>query len=91
VGGLPDPRFNAAEVPVVAFLGLMHLRAPLTAAVLGRAGRVNQGGINNGSCLEHLTLLYQHGVDLGQQLIGDTMSFQPRAEVSSKRGLLNIL
>ncbi len=35
------------EVPLIALLGLVHLRIPLASLVLGGAGRRDQGGVND--------------------------------------------
>ena len=38
-----------AKVPLIAFLGLVHLRIALLLFVLGRAGCLNDGGIDQGA------------------------------------------
>ncbi len=45
------------KVPLVAFPCLVHLGVALTAAVLGRAGCGNQGGIHHRTGLEHRPLV----------------------------------
>jgi hypothetical protein len=70
-----DMRLHA-EVPLVAFLGLVHLRITLTRAVLGRAGRCNQRGINDRAGLEHQAFGDQGGVDRGQQLNAQVVHFE---------------
>ena len=42
-----------AKVPLVTLLGLAHLRIALAGAVLGGAGRSNQGGIHYRARLKH--------------------------------------
>jgi len=47
-----------AEVPLVAFFGLMHLRIPIPILVLGGAGSRDQGGIDDRALLHsHASLL----------------------------------
>jgi hypothetical protein len=57
-----------AKVPLVALLGLMHLRVALAFVVLGRTGRSNQGGIHHRSGLEHQPAVNQFGIDSRQYL-----------------------
>ena len=38
------------------FFGLVHLGVTFAAAVFGRAGRSNQGGVDHGASLEHEAL-----------------------------------
>ena len=38
-----------AKVPLIAFLGLMHLRIALLLLFVGRAGCLNDGGIDQGA------------------------------------------
>jgi hypothetical protein len=40
-------------VPLIAFLGLMHLRIALLLFVLGRAGCLNDGGIHQSALGHH--------------------------------------
>ena len=57
-----------AKVPLVALLGLVHLRVALAFVVLGGAGRCNQGGIHHRACLEHQPAINQFGIDSRQYL-----------------------
>ena len=57
-----------AEVPLVALLGLVHLRVPLAVLVLGGAGRGDQGGVHHGAALEQQATGHQPGVDASQNL-----------------------
>lgn len=63
----PDVRLHA-KVPLVAFLGLMHLRVAFAGAIFGGAGRSNQGGIHHGAGLEHHALAAELLVDDLQDL-----------------------
>jgi len=63
----PDMRLHYEE-RVSPLLGLVHLGVTLTAAVLCRAGRGNDGGVHHGASLEQHTLMGQPGIDVGQHL-----------------------
>jgi len=65
-----------AKVPLVALLGLMHLRVALAGAVLGRTGRGDQGGVHRRAGLEHQPFLGKGGVDRGQQLDAQVVLFE---------------
>ena len=69
--GVHEARFSVhtnvclhAEVPLIAFLGLVHLRVTLTRAVLGKAGCGNQGGIHHRAGLKHQAFLGQQNCNL---------------------------
>ena len=51
------------EVPLIALLGLMHIRISLALTVLGQAWRCNQRCINDRAGLEHQAFGDQGGVD----------------------------
>jgi hypothetical protein len=65
-----------AVVPLVALLGLMHLRVALAGAVLGRTGRGNQRGIDHRTALEQQALGRQRGVDRPQYVDAELVSFE---------------
>jgi hypothetical protein len=67
-------------MPLVALLGLVHLRITLTRTVLGRAGRCNQRDINDRASLEHQAFGDQGGVDRGQQLNAQVVLFKQVAK-----------
>jgi len=69
-----------AKVPLIALLGLVHLRVTLSAAVLGGARRRNQGGINHRAGLEQQAARGQFGVDAVQDLWGQAVDFQEMAK-----------
>jgi hypothetical protein len=54
-GVYADLRFHA-EIPLIAFLGRVHLGIAHAARVLGRAERSNQRGINDRTRFEQQTL-----------------------------------
>ena len=69
-----------AEVPVVAFLGRMHLRVARAALVLGRTRRGNNAGIDDGAGGDLDAALKQVGVDGGEQRAAEAMPFKQVAE-----------
>ena len=50
-----------AEIPLAAFLGLMHLRIPLPVLVLSGTGNRNQGGIDGCALLHSHAALFEMG------------------------------
>lgn len=52
-----------AEVPLVAILGLMHLRIALASLVLGGAGRRDQGGVHDPALSHRHAMLAQMSLD----------------------------
>ncbi len=50
-----------AEVPLVAFWGLVHLRIPLPLLILGGAGCCDQGGVDDRALLHH----HSDGLEVG--------------------------
>ncbi len=74
---------SCPEVPLIAFLGLMHLRIALLLFVLGRAGCLNDGGIHQ-KCPGHHDACFgqlQRGDGL-EQLTGQLMLLEQVAENS---------
>jgi hypothetical protein len=65
-----------AEVPLVAFLGLVHFWVKLPRVVLGGAGSDNQGCINDSTRFEQQTPLDQLGVHGGKNLRGQVVGFK---------------
>lgn len=57
-----------AEVPLVALLGLLHLRVALAVGVLGRAGRSNQRGVHNRARAQQQAVRTQDVVDEAQHV-----------------------
>ncbi len=49
--------FREAEIPLVALLGVMHLRIQFSLLVLGGGGHSNQGGIQDRALLHGRALL----------------------------------
>jgi len=73
------------EVPVVAFLGLLHIRTPLTALVLGRACSAHNRGIHYRPMTQQQTSLSKHGIDLDQQAHSQLVALEQMAEVQNGR------
>ena len=69
-----------AEMPLVVFLRLVHLRVAFTTAVLGGAGRGDQGGIDNRVALQQQAFGGQRSVDGGQDLKTQVVLFEQVAK-----------
>ena len=68
------------EVPLVAFLGLVHLWVTLTRVVLGGARSCDQSGINNSACFEQQAPLDQLGVNGSKNLRSQVVGFKQVTE-----------
>lgn len=86
VGIHPHMRLHA-EVPLVAFLGLMHLRVAYARLVLGRGRRRNDRGIDHRALLEHEPLLGQLGVDRLEDGLGELVFLQQMPEGEQRGGI----
>jgi hypothetical protein len=69
-------RVHLDKVPLVSLLGLVHFGAAFAAAVLGRAGRSDQGGIDGCAVLEQQALGGQRAVARGQYLNAELVLFE---------------
>ncbi|MEH8689191.1 hypothetical protein RAG37_12850 [Klebsiella pneumoniae] len=69
------------KVPLIAFLGLMHLRIALLLFVLGRAGCLNDGGIHQSALGHHDACFGQPAIDGLEQLTGQLMLLEQVAEI----------
>lgn len=76
-----------AEVPVVAFLGLLHLRISLAPLVLRRARRTDDGGVHDRAVTQQQTALAKHRVHLRQQSRGQIVTLEQVTKVQD-RGLV---
>ena len=65
-----------SKVPLLAFLGLVHVRTTFAVLVLGEAWPCNQGGIDQRAGLEHQTLLGQRSVGGSYQLQVQVVFFE---------------
>jgi len=79
VGINTDMRLHP-KVPLIALLGLVHLRIPITRAVLSRAVRCNKRGIDDRTSLEHQAFGDRGGVDRGKQLNALAVLFEQVAK-----------
>ncbi|AAW76345.1 unknown protein [Xanthomonas oryzae pv. oryzae KACC 10331] len=82
----PNVRLHP-EIPLVALLGLMHLRVARTIGILGRTGRSDQRRIDDRARPQALPLARQMGVDRFQHPSGNAVGFQQTAKVEN-RGLV---
>ena len=72
--------FRAAVIPLVAFLGLVHLRVPLPFLVFGGAGRGDQGGVHDRSLPHRHAPLIEVGLDGLKNLLTQPLLLQQVAE-----------
>jgi len=68
------------EMPLVPFLGLVHLGVALPVLVLGGTGSCNQRGVYHRAFPEHQAFVGECGVDRGQDLFGQLVLFQQVAK-----------
>ena len=65
-----------AEVPLIPFLGLVHLRITLTGFILGGAWRFDNRCVQQGSFFYQNTRIAQPGANLVEDFACQAMSFQ---------------
>ena len=82
----PDMQLHA-EVPLVAFLGLVHLRMAALVFVLGRGRCRNQGRINYRATRELHSIRHEQLADLGKQGSAQMMRFEQVTEIEQGRGI----
>ena len=70
-----------AEVPLIAFLGLVHFRVALAVLVLGRTRRMNQRGIDDGALAQRQAAITQIAIDHAQNPRRQLVFFQQATEV----------
>jgi hypothetical protein len=92
----PDDGIDAdmglqAEIPLVALLGLLHLRIALLGLVLGRGSDRHDGGVDDGALAHEQALLGQSGVDLLEDPLGQGMLLQQMAETQRRGGVWHAL
>ena len=80
----PDMRLHP-EVPLIALLGLVHLRVAALLLVLGRRRGGDDGGIDDRALAHQQAALLQHRPDLVEQRSGQIVPLQPMAEVQQRR------
>src|SRR4026208_266298 len=74
-----------AEMPLVALLGLMHLRIPLLLAILRGTGGIDNGGIHNGPAADLQALLRQIFSNPHKELFAYVMSLQQMPKLTDGR------
>ena len=72
-----------AEVPLIALLGLVHLRVAFAALVIGGAGRLDDRGIHNATFTQHQAVPFQVLVHRFEQLLTQAVLFQKMTEVEN--------
>ena len=72
-----------AEVPLLAFLGLVHVRIPFALGILGRAGRIDQGCIDDGTLPESQPFGGVVLVDRAEQNAGELVFLRKCSSVVS--------
>ncbi|MNN44734.1 hypothetical protein D3C76_867160 [compost metagenome] len=70
-----------AEIPLIAFLGLMHLGVTLSTLVFGGAGGFDDGGIDQCALLHHDTRITEPLVDGLEELACQLVLFQQMPEI----------
>ncbi len=79
-----DMRFQA-EVLLLLFLRLMHLRISLLGPILRRTGRTDNRGIHNGPVVNLYAVRRQIGTDPGKELFPQLMRFQQMSKLADRR------
>jgi hypothetical protein len=75
------------EVPLVAFLGLVHFRIALATLVLGRGRRRDDRRVHHRALPEHQPLGSQVAVDAGEDAFSQLVGLQQTAELEQRRGI----
>jgi hypothetical protein len=70
LAAVPITLCTHAKVVLIALLGLVHLRIALAILVLGRAGRMDDGRIDDAALTQHQAALAQVAIDDCQDLAG---------------------
>lgn len=73
------------EIPLVAFLGLMHFGITLALAVLRRARRGDQRSVHHRAGAQQQPLLAQQVVDHAKDLLGQLVPLQQTAKPQNRR------
>ena len=82
----PDVQLHP-EVPIIAFLGLVHLRVAALVLVLGRGRRGDQGRIDNRAPRKLHAVGHQQFTDLGKEGGPQMVGFKQMSEVHQGRGI----
>ena len=76
-----------AEVPLVAFLRLMHFGVPFSTAVLGGGRGGDQGGVHNGALTQKQAAFGQMRIEGAEDDVGQLMGLQQTAELEDSGGI----
>ena len=76
-----------SEIPLVALLGLVHVRIPLPVFVLGGAGRRDQGGIDDRALSHRHPLFAEVSLDGLKDLLSQAVLLK-KVPVGQDRGLI---
>jgi hypothetical protein len=76
-----------AEVPLIALLGLVHLRVAGFVLVLGRRGRCDDGGVHQRALAQEQPAFAQVGVDLLEDGLRELALLQLAPELQQRRGV----
>ncbi len=82
----PNVRFHA-EIPLVAFLGLVHFRVALLFLVLGGGWRGDERGIHQRAFPQQQAARGEVGVDGGEKALAQVVRFQQVPEVQQGGGI----
>ncbi|GBH21436.1 Transcription antitermination factor NusA [Pseudomonas syringae pv. actinidiae] len=80
-----------AEIVRVTFIGLMHLRIAFAILVLGRTGRVNQRGIDDGALTQRQATVAQITINYAENPGRQLVLFQQTTEVENGGFVWNAL
>jgi len=76
-----------AEIPLVPFLCLTHLRVPFLLAILGRTWRIDDGGIHDSFVADLYAVFRQTFPNAHKMLLAQLVRFQEMPELAD-RGLI---
>src|SRR5712691_4643817 len=79
------------EKPVRSFARATHFRIMFTAGVLGRAGRRDNGRVNDGPRAQRQSLLLQVFLDFAKQFLGQPVPLQQMTEVQDRRFIRHLV
>ena len=75
---------RTAEVPLVAFSGLVHFRITLASLVLGGTRGRNDGGIDNATFAQHQAIFLQVFVHLFEQYLAEAVLLQKMTKLEDR-------
>ncbi len=78
-----------SKMPLVAFLGLVHLGVTSAGGVLGRTGRLDDRGIHNRALANLNALILQQQIDCLKCVVGDAVPLKQMAKVQDRGFIRN--